>query len=189
MDEATLAAVLPRARAGDAGAFAALYRAYARRVQGLCRHLLGSPEAAEDATSEVFLRVQRSMNTYDSALPFPRWLMSITANYCIDLLRRRRLEARLFVPEEAEAPEPAGQGPSPLGGLLTDEKRAAVRTAVEALPERYRAPLALRYYADLSYEEIGTMLRLPRSQVATLIFRAKKELRRILGHKQKELLA
>ena len=189
MDQATLEAVLPRARAGDAAAFAEIYRAFSRRVFGLCRHLLGSAEAAEDATSEVFLRAQRAMNTYNSALPFPRWLLSIAGNYCIDQLRRRRLEARLFVPEEADLAEPAGRGPSPLAGVLTEEKQRAVRTAVEALPERYRAPLLLRYYADMSYEEIGASLRLPRSQVATLIFRAKKELRRKLAPAEKELRA
>jgi len=61
--------------------------------------------------------------------------------------------------------------------------------AIEALPERYRAPLLLRYYADMSYEEIGASLRLPRSQVATLIFRAKKELRRKLAPAERELRA
>jgi len=150
--------------------------------------LLGSTEAAEDAASEVFLRVQRSMNSYDSALPFPRWLLSITANFCIDQLRRRRLETRLFVPDEADAPEPGGPGPSPLAFVLTGEKRAVVRTAVEKLPERYRAPLLLRYYAEMSYDEISSALRLPRSQVATLIFRAKKQLRRTLAPGRKELL-
>lgn len=189
MDQARLEAVLPRARAGDAAAFAEVYRAFSRRVFGLCRHLLGSAEAAEDATSEVFLRAQRAMSTYDTALPFPRWLLSIAGNYCIDLLRRRRLEARLFVPEEADLAEPAGGGPSPLAGILTLERQQAVRAAVETLPERYRAPLLLRYYADMSYEEIGASLRLPRSQVATLIFRAKKELRRALAPAEKELRA
>lgn len=186
MDEATLQAVLPRAHAGDAEAFAAIYRAFSRRVFGLCRHLLESAEAAEDATSEVFLRAQRAMNSYNSTLPFPRWLLSIAANHCIDLLRRRRLEVRLFAPEEPELPEPAGSGPSPLAAVLSEERRAAVRLAIEALPERYRAPLVLRYYADMSYDEIGGALRLPRAQVATLIFRAKKELRRTLTQAQKE---
>ena len=188
-DQPKWEAALPRARTGDAAAFAEIYRAFSLRVFWLCRHLLGSAEAAEDATSEVFLRAQRAMNTYNSALPFPRWLLSIAGNYCIDLLRRRRLEARLFAPEEADLAEPAGRAHSPLAGVLTEEKQRAVRAALEALPERYRAPLLLRYYADMSYEEIGATLRLPRSQVATLIFRAKKELRRALAPAEKELLA
>lgn len=188
MEESRLEALLPRARAGDAAALAELYRLFSRRVFGLCRHLLGSGEAAEDATSEVFLRAQRAMSSYDSALPFPRWLLSIAANHCVDLLRRRRVEMRLFAPGEAELPEPPGSGPSPLGVLLVEEQRAAVRSAVAALPERCRAPLVLRYYADLSYEEIGVALQLPRSQVATLIFRAKKELRRVLASAGKEHL-
>lgn len=74
MDQATMEEVLRRARAGEAEAFAELYRQFFRRVFGLCRHLLGSAEAAEDATSEVFMRAQKAMSSYDSALPFPRWL-------------------------------------------------------------------------------------------------------------------
>jgi RNA polymerase sigma-70 factor, ECF subfamily len=95
MDDAVTQAVLERARAGEAQAFAELYRRFHRRVFGLCRHLLGSAQAAEDAASEVFLRAQRSMSAYDSALPFQSWLFSIAANYCTDLLRRRGVEQRV----------------------------------------------------------------------------------------------
>lgn len=76
-ENAALDALLARARQGDADAFGELYRQFYPRVRGLCRHFLGSPEAAEDAAAEVFLRAQRAMRTYDSALPFPRWLLSI----------------------------------------------------------------------------------------------------------------
>ena len=65
--------------------------------------------------------------------------------------------------------------------MLTAESRDQVRRAVAALPERYRLPLTLRYYNELSYDEIAATLELTRAYVATLIFRAKLELRRALG--------
>lgn len=186
MEPPKLEAVLPRARAGDTEAFANLYHAFRRRVVGLCRNLLGSPEEAEDAAQEVFLRAQRAMSSYNTALPFSRWLLGIAANHCVDLLRRRRVETRLFAAEEASSSDLPALTPSPLSAALTEEKRRAVRIAVDSLSERHRVPLTLRYYADLSYEEIGTVLGLPHGQVATLLFRAKKELRRILTSAGKE---
>lgn len=189
MDEATLEAVLRRARAGEGDAFAALYEVFSRRVFGLCRHLLGSPEAAEDATHEVFLRAQRAMTSYDISLPFPRWLLSIASHYCVDLLRRRRLERHLFEPEATEAQEPPAPSPSPLAVVLEGEARAVVRTALEALPDRYRMPLVLRYYNELSYEQIAATLGLSRNHVATLIFRGKQELRRALKPSARELVS
>ncbi len=179
-ENAALDALVRRAREGDADAVGELYRQLRPRVFGLCRHLLGSREAAEDAASEVFLKAQRAMKTYDSALPFPRWLLSIASHYCIDVLRRRRLEQRLFHPGEIESVELSGDHLSPLAEVLLAERRDHVRAAVEGLPERYRLPLVLRYYGELNYEQIAGTLGLNRNHVATLIFRAKQELRRSL---------
>ena len=177
MDEAALGAVLQRAIAGDAEAFEAVYRHFHPRVFGLCQHLLGSSAEAEDAASEIFARLPRAMKTYDAALPFPRWLLSVTSHYCVDLLRKRRAEGRIFELSEGEALEPSSPHPSPLEELLSAEARDGVREAIEALPERHRVPLVLRYYSDLGYDEIAATLELTRANVATLIFRAKKELR------------
>ncbi len=181
MDDATLSALVKRAGAADEEALAALYRHFHRRVLGLCRYLLGSETEAEDAASEVFVRLPHAMNSYDASLPFPRWLMSVTSHYCIDLLRKRGVEKRLFEPAPAaDAPEPVSATPSPLQEVLTAEARDEVRGAVAALPERYRLALTLRYYNQLSYDEIAATLELTRAHVATLIFRAKQELRRAL---------
>jgi len=181
LDDATLSALAKRAGAGDKEALAALYRLLHRRVFGLCRYLVGSEAEAEDAASEVFSRLPRAMNNYDTSLPFPRWLMSVTSHYCVDLLRKRKVQGRLFAPAGVDAPEPVSAMPSPLQEVLTAESRDQVRRAVTALPERYRLPLTLRYYNELSYDEIASTLELTRAHVATLIFRAKQELRHALG--------
>jgi len=179
-DEASWGGVLERARRGDVEAFDAVYRHFQPRVLGLCRYLLGSSAEAEDAAGEVFARLPGAMKTYDASLPFPRWLSSVTSHYCVDLLRRRQVERRIFEPGEAESLDPPGTRPSPLQELLSAEARDGVRAAIEALPQRFRAPLVLRYYNDLGYDEIAAALGLTRANVATLIFRAKKELRAAL---------
>ena len=184
MNTADLTDTLARARHGDREGLAELYRAFGPRVLGLCRHLLGSQEAAEDARNDVFSRLPQVIDRYDPALPFDRWLLSVASHRCLDLLRRRRLESRLFAAELDEVDgQPAGgePGPSPLGAVLTDEVRDRVRAALLRLPERYRVALALRYYGELGYDEIAGQLGLTRNHVAILIFRGKQALRRMLA--------
>src|SRR5215467_13980071 len=76
--------------------FTELYKTHYRRVFGLCRYLLNSFDAAEDAVHEVFLKAQCKLSTYDPSLPFSAWLCGIASNHCIDLLRRRGTERRIF---------------------------------------------------------------------------------------------
>jgi RNA polymerase sigma-70 factor, ECF subfamily len=187
MEGLDLESVIERARGRDTEALAEIYRRYVRRVFGLCSYMLESRESAEDATSEVFLKLERSIDTYDGSIPFLRWLLRVAGHQCIDLLRRQRRRRRLIVEVEDEATVSAAPSaePSPLGAVLSKEERAQVRYAVERLPENYRLPLVLRYYSELSYDEIARQLDLERNHVAALIFRAKQELRRKLAHRSK----
>jgi RNA polymerase sigma-70 factor (ECF subfamily) len=185
MDGPDLETVIQRAQAHDADALGEIYRLYVRRVFGLCRYMLESRESAEDATSEVFLKLQRSIESYDGSIPFPKWLLRVAGNQCIDALRRRKRGRQVIVEVEegitvieATSPEP-----SPLSAVLSTEERERVRDAIARLPENYRVPLVLRYYGELSYDEIAQQLDLQKNYVAALIFRAKQDLRRKLSHR------
>ncbi len=183
MEGPDLESVIARAQGHDAEALGEIYRLYVRRVFGLCRYMLGSRESAEDATSEVFLKLQRSIESYDGSVPFVRWLLRVAGNQCIDALRRRKRGQQVIVEvEEGVAVEAASSEPSPLGAVLSMEERAQVRDAIARLPDNYRVPLVLRYYSELSYDEIAQQLGLQRNDVAALLFRAKQHLRRKLGH-------
>ncbi len=187
MEEPDLESVIRRARGHDIEALGDIYRIYGRRVFGLCRYMLDTRESAEDATSEVFLKLQRSIESYDGSTPFPRWLLRVAGNHCIDALRSQKRGRQVIVEaeeglalDEAVSPEP-----SPLGAVLSAEERTKVRNAIARLPENYRVPLVLRYYGELSYDEIARQLGLKRDYVAALLFRAKQELRRKLDHGSK----
>lgn len=185
MEGQDLQSVIELAKGGDPEALAEVYRRYARRVFGLCRYMLDSRESAEDATSEVFLKLQRSIESYDGSVPFLKWVLRIAGNHCIDVLRRLRRGRQVIVDveEEATVMEAAGSGPSPLSAVMSAEARAEVREAIARLPENYRMPLVLRYYSELSYTEIAQQLGLQKNYVAALIFRAKQALRRKLAHR------
>ena len=182
-----LESVIQRARGHDVEALGEIYRRYVRRVFGLCRYMLNSREGAEDATSEIFLKLQRSIERYDGSIPFPRWLLRVAGNQCIDALRRRQRGQKVFMEVEDGAAiiEPASSEQSPLGAFIRTQERAQVREAIERLAENYRVPLVLRYYGELSYDEIAQELGLERNNVAALIFRAKQELRRRLAPRGK----
>jgi RNA polymerase sigma-70 factor, ECF subfamily len=187
MERLDLESVIERARGHDAEALGEIYRRYVRRVFGLCRYMLDSRERAEDATGEVFLKLQRSIESYDGSIPFPRWLLRVAGNQCIDALRRQRRGRQVIVnvDDGATVAEAVSAEPSPLGAVMRKEERAQVRDAIARLPENYRLPLVLRYYSELSYDEIAQQLDLRRNYVAALIFRAKQELRRRLAHRSK----
>ncbi len=187
MEGRDLESVIERAQGHDAEALGEIHRRYVRRVFGLCRYMLDSRESAEDATSEVFLKLQRSIESYDGSIPFPRWLLRVAGNQCIDALRRRRRGRQVIVEVEdgAAVIEATSSEPSPLGTVIRMEERVQLQAAIARLPENYRVPLVLRYYSELSYDEIGQQLGLQRNHVATLIFRAKQELRRKLAHRSK----
>ena len=183
MEGLDLESVIERAQGHHAEALEEIYRRYVRRVFGLCRYMLDSRESAEDATSEVFLKLQRSIESYDGSIPFPRWLLRVAGNQCIDALRRRQRGRQVIVEvENATAIKAPSSELSPLAAVISTEERAQVRDAIARLPVNYRVPLVLRYYSELSYDEIAQQLNLQRNYVAALIFRAKQELRRKLTH-------
>jgi RNA polymerase sigma-70 factor (ECF subfamily) len=162
-------------------AFAELYTAHYRQVRGLCRQLLGSTERAEDAAQESFVRAYRAWASRDPAQPFIAWIMRIARNHCLDVLRRRSREKKLFGDEEVETVAAEAPGADGLGAALTAERAAEVNAAVAKLPERYRVPLALAYFGDQDYDEIAAALGITRNHVGVLLCRAKQLLRQSLA--------
>ena len=157
--------------------FEDIYQEHHRKVFNLCAYLLNSHNAAEDATHEVFMRARRRMDTYDPALPFSSWILKVASNYCVDILRRRGLEKRLFGGDSSESLALLSSQPGPLAQMLSVEQGKTVRLALGSLPDRFRVPLVLAYYNEYSYDQIAAVMRIPRNTVATLLFRGKVQLR------------
>ena len=177
----SIRATVERARAGDPDAFAELFTRFDPEVFRVCRRMLGGGPAAQDARSEVFLRARRALHTYDTSRPFRPWLLSIAGHHCIDQLRHRAAERRVFADVEIEQADLHAPGPSPLSRLLAAEERLALDAAIESLPLQYRLPLLLRYFGDYDYAAIAEALGVTRNQVGTLLFRAKRKLREQIG--------
>jgi RNA polymerase sigma-70 factor (ECF subfamily) len=181
MSETELAQLLSQVRAGDADAWGELYRRYAAAMFRFCRRLLPAREDAEDATTEIFMKVQQKLGTYDSSRPFTAWLYKVASNHCWDTLRRRHIRQDLETGDVDDLPL-EHPDPSQLQQLEAEHSGKEVRDGLAKLPDRARAALVLRYYADLSYEEIAETLGVRRQFVGVLLLRARHQLRDVLRH-------
>ena len=152
-------------------------RRHYSRILALCRYLLKSADDAEDAAQEVFFRAYQKRSTVDRSKSYLNWLLKIATNHCLDQLRRRSSEARIYESIDPDRIGPSRVSEDSLDFLVRAEKGERVRSAIQSLSDKYRVPLVLAYYNEFTYEEIGEALQLNRNTVATLIFRAKQRLR------------
>jgi RNA polymerase sigma-70 factor, ECF subfamily len=180
MSAAEIAEVLTQVRAGDADAWGELYRMYAPAIFRFCRRALPTREDAEDATTEVFMKVRQKLGTYDSTRPFTAWLYKVASNHCWDMLRRRRIRQDLETGDLETLPL-EHPDPSQLERLQTEHGSKEVRNGLQKLPDRARMALVLRYFADMSYEEIADTLGVRRAFVGVLLLRARHQLRDVLA--------
>ena len=171
MDEAEC---LKLAQAGDQDAFTQIVETYQNPVYNICYRMLGTPQAAEDAAQETFWRAYRNIKRYDPSRPFATWLLSIAAHYCIDQQRRKRLPS-LNLDEiiEFSVEDPA---PNPERQAMDSEFSEDIQRQLAELSESDRAVLVLRYWHELSEEEISETLSITKSAVKSRLHRARQHL-------------
>jgi RNA polymerase sigma-70 factor, ECF subfamily len=172
--------VVERVRAGEADAWGELYRMYAPAMFRFCRRALPTREDAEDATTDIFMKVRQKLGTYDSSRPFQAWLYKVASNHCWDILRRRRIRQDLETGDVESMPL-EHPDPGQLEKMQFDHDSKQVRTALAKMPDRARMVLVLRYYSDMSYDEIADTLGVRRAFVGVLLLRARHQLRDVLG--------
>jgi RNA polymerase sigma-70 factor (ECF subfamily) len=171
---------IARARAGDAEAWGDLYREYAPAIFRFCRRALPTREDAEDATMEIFMKLRDKLSQYDETRSFSAWLYKVAANHCWDLLRRRKIRQDKET-EDLENVPLVHPDPSQLDRMIEQKSSEEVRRALDKLGSRARMALVMRYYSDMSYDEIADALGVRRAFVGVVLLRARHELRQALG--------
>jgi RNA polymerase sigma-70 factor, ECF subfamily len=164
---------------GDQQAWEQIVRQHWRKVFNVAYKFVGSHEQAEDLTQDIFLKIFRSLETFDRRANFQTWLISVSRNLCIDHYRSVRKERQTIdrdVP--AEDLSPVSSTVSPLAALENRDLAAMLRQALGALPQSLRTAVLLRDIQELSYLEIAERLRLPEGTVKSRINRGRKELAR-----------
>lgn len=171
-DRALVDAVL----AGERDLFRILVEREQVTVYRTCLRILGRPHDAEDVAQESFVMAYRSLGTYRGEGPLGGWLLRIATRQAYRRLGQRRETTEL-------QPEQALGAPSsdPLAVTLAGEQQRSVRLAVAALGEPYREVIALRFFAEMSLEEIAATTRRPLNTVKTHLRRGLERLRPLIG--------
>lgn len=159
------------AQNGDDEAFTRLVEKYQHPVYNLCYRMLGDSLEAEDAAQESFWRAYQAIKRYDPNRPFATWLLSITAHYCIDLQRKRRLPA-LEIDDWMEEVLPDNT-PDPERMTGVKEEKEQIYQMLSELNPQDRAAIILRYWYEFSEEEISQTLHLSISAVKSRLHRAR----------------
>lgn len=171
--------LIERARKGEVEAFETLVHRYTSGLYRVVRRMASDASEAEAIVQEAFLRVWASLGRYQNDRPFFPYLVTIAVRLQRDQWRKER---HVLFGEEGEALEGllAGNTDDPLAVVEEAETLQALARAVDRLPPPYRAAIALRYEAGLSYEEMAAAMNIPINTVRTYLNRAKARLRRDL---------
>ncbi len=165
-------ALVQRTLNGDSAAFECIILRYERRVAGLAMKLLGTPDDAQDAAQEVFLRAYKYLHRLNLEKPIEPWLMRMTVNVCRNIGRKRKLRLATF--SDAEPPETAAaDSRDPYLGIVEDQERQMLRKALDSLPEKERIAITLRDIEGFSTAEVAAILESSETTVRSQISRAR----------------
>lgn len=196
MEDPQTGQLVRRCLAGDNSAWEEIVRLHNRRIYNLCYRFTNSPDDAQDLAQDVFIRVYRTLATYDVEKgAFATWLTTLTRNLLVDHFRRskqdrvtdsidaglREEEDSLSLSDRLEDP-----GPTPDDRLASKETQKMVQKALERLSPDLREAVILRDLQDMDYKEIAQVLRVPEGTVKSRINRGRMELARLLSRNKKQ---
>src|ERR1039458_1299408 len=180
----TDAEVMLRVKAGDQSAFDYLVQKYRRPLVSFMYRMARNTAVAEDLAQEVFLRVYRSRQSYEASAKFTTWLYRIATNLAVNHARDTRKERPEVTVSLDEPDEETGTTMDVADGTITAEealvrreRMLAIRSKVEALPERQRLAVIMHKYQQMDYKQISDVLKLTESATKSLLFRAYETLR------------
>ncbi len=172
-------ALIQRCLRGDQAAWERIVRLHWRRVFNVAYKFVGKHDEAEDLTQDIFIKIFKSLGTFDRRANFQTWLVSVSRNLCIDHYRSVRKE-RQTIDRDVDANElaPAAPEPGPIAALEQRDRISLLREALAALPDSLRTAVVMRDIQEWSYQEIAERLKLPEGTVKSRINRGRNELAR-----------
>src|ERR671915_378836 len=171
--------IIQRCLRGDQAAWESIVRLHWRKVFNIAYKFVGKHDEAEDLTQDVFLKIFKSLNTFDRRANFQTWLISVSRNLCIDHYRSVRKERETMNRDVDPADlSPVSTTRSPHAALEQRDRVELLRNALDRLAPTLRTAVMLRDIQELSYQEIADRLRLPEGTVKSRINRGRTELAR-----------
>lgn len=178
--------LVKRCLRGEDAAWEALLQTHTCRVYNLCYRFTGRSEDAEDLTQEVFIKVFRTLKSYDPLqAKFATWVSRIARNHLVDHYRRTRGDRLTSVLDDRMPIADASSGANPQSTVESRERSERLRTGLSKLSPDLREAVILRDLQDLDYAEIAQVLQIPEGTVKSRINRGRLELARALERMDK----
>jgi RNA polymerase sigma-70 factor (ECF subfamily) len=197
LEEQQTTQLLHRCLAGDSSAWEEIVRLHNRRIYNLCYRFTNSAQDAQDLTQDVFVRVYRTLASYNVAKgAFSTWLTTLTRNLLVDHFRRTKqeritdsIDAGLRDEEDSMSVSDRleDSAPAPDDRLASKETQKLVQQALARLSPELREAVILRDLQDFDYKEIAQILRVPEGTVKSRINRGRMELARLLSRNKKQV--
>ena len=199
MDEAQVVGLLVRrCVSGDASAWEEIVQRYHRRIYNICYRFAGTSDDAQDLTQEVFIKMYRTLNTYDLGKgAFMTWVTTVTRNLLVDHFRKTKQDR---VTDSLDTAPSAHEDAQPLSAQIADpsrppdahvqsrETREVVHQALQKLSPELREAVILRDLQDMDYREIAGALKVPEGTVKSRINRGRAELARLLQRTYRQVM-
>jgi RNA polymerase sigma-70 factor, ECF subfamily len=190
--------LIRRCVSGDAAAWEEIVQRYHRRIYNICYRFAGSSDDAQDLTQEVFIKMYRTLGSYDVERgAFMTWVTTMTRNLLVDHFRKHKqdrvTDSLDAAPSEHEDAQPLSdkieyKGPAPDSQVQSGEAQSAVHEALQKLSPELREAVILRDLQDFSYSEVAAVLKVPEGTVKSRINRGRAELARLLQRIHKQVI-
>jgi RNA polymerase sigma-70 factor (ECF subfamily) len=172
-------AAIRRVLAGDNAAFKIIEKRYRKLIASLIRRMIKNEDDVDDLTQETFIKAYNALHTFHFGFSFSSWIYRIASNNCIDFIRKRRfptvsLDQPISKSEDEQYIEIVDNTYVPDVDVLSEERRNAIMTAIENLPDNYKNIIKLRHEEELDYAQIAEQLNIPLGTVKAHLFRARK---------------
>ena len=187
-DDLTL---VKRVRSGDQRAFKLLVERYQRKIYAVALGMLKDKEEALDVSQEAFVKVYKYLDHFKGDASFYTWLYRITANICIDIIRKRAGAGGEAVEFDETLPMDVSEanigalgsrlGTNPQKSMLRKELAEKIQAALAEVPEKHRAIILLREIEGMSYEDLSRTLGIPKGTVMSRLFHARLKVQKILN--------
>ena len=189
--------VIKRCLGGDASAWEEIVRTHNRRIYNICYRFTGSQDDAEDLTQEVFIRIYKTLKSYDLERgAFTTWVTTMTRNLLVDHFRKSKQDRMTDSMDAAPAADEDAptlgdqiqdEKPRPDAAVETQQKQKMVQLALQKLSPELREAVILRDLQDMDYREIADALKVPEGTVKSRINRGRTELARLLSRTYRQV--
>lgn len=170
--------LIERCKQYDKYSFMELYKKYEKYLYSLCFSYVQNSQDALDLVQEVYIKIFKNIGKFDIDKPFRLWIRKIAVNTCLNFKRTIKnnvvyMNASINDDEEIALGDTISSNEDVLENIINAENKLIIKKYLKEIRDEYRMIIILRYYDDLSYNEISEIMNIPLGTVKTKIYRAK----------------